>query len=77
LSRESIVVVTITFQSPTTEKQALAFLVGRISGRVLKTGEHLVPESAWEALADPGIPFTIKLIETNARPVGWARRRVP
>jgi hypothetical protein len=52
--------VTITFPDRKTEKRALAFLLGRYSGRVLKSGEHLVPEAALEALADQNIPFTVK-----------------
>ena len=52
--------VTITFPDRETEKRALAFLLGRFSGRVLQTGEHLVPEAALEALADNNIPFTVK-----------------
>lgn len=52
--------ITITFPDPETEKRALGFLLGRFSGRVLQTGEHLVPESALEALADQNIPFSVK-----------------
>jgi hypothetical protein len=52
--------VTITFSDRDTEKRALAFLLGRFSGRVLSTGEHLVPEAALEALADSNIPFTVR-----------------
>jgi len=52
--------VTITFPNRKTEKRALAFLLGRFSGRVLRSGEHLVPEAALEALADQNIPFTFK-----------------
>ena len=52
--------VTIIFPDRETEKQALAFLLGRFSGRVLKSGEHLVPEAALEALADQNIPITVK-----------------
>ena len=52
--------ITITFPDRETEKKALGFLLGRFSGRVLKTGEHLVPEAALEALADQNIPFTVK-----------------
>jgi hypothetical protein len=51
--------VTIKFPNRDSEKQALAFLLGRFSGRVLKSGEHLVPEAALEALADQNIPFTV------------------
>jgi hypothetical protein len=52
--------VTITFPDRDMEKRALAFLLGRFSGRVLRSGEHLVPEAALEALADQNIPFTVK-----------------
>lgn len=52
--------VTIKFADRETEKKALGFLLGRFSGRVLRTGEHLVPESALEALADQNIPFTVQ-----------------
>ena len=41
--------VTIIFPDRDTEKRALAFLLGRFSGRVLRSGEHLVPEAALEA----------------------------
>lgn len=52
--------VVITFPDRETEKRALGFLFGRFSGKVLKTGEHLVPESALEALAAQDISFTVK-----------------
>ena len=52
--------VTITFPDSETEKKALAFLLGRFSGRVLRSGEHLVPEAALEALADQSISFTVR-----------------
>jgi len=52
--------VTITFPDRDTEKRALAFLLGRFSGRVLRSGEHLVPEAALEALAGQRIPFSVK-----------------
>jgi hypothetical protein len=52
--------VTITSDNRETEKRALAFLLGRFSGRVLRSGEHLVPEAALEVLADQNIPFTVK-----------------
>lgn len=51
--------ITITFPDRETEKRALAFLLGRFSGRILKNGEHLVPEAAVEALAKQNIAFTI------------------
>jgi hypothetical protein len=52
--------VTITFPDRASEKRALAFLLGRFSGRVLRSGEHLVPAAALEALAEQNIPFTVK-----------------
>ena len=52
--------VAITFPDHETARRALAFLLGRFSGRVLRSGEHLVPEAALEALADQNIPFTVK-----------------
>lgn len=51
--------ITITFPDRDTERRALAFLLGRFSGRVLRSGEHLVPEAALEALADQDIPFSV------------------
>jgi hypothetical protein len=53
-------VVAITFPDRETEKRALAFMLGRFSGHVLRSGEHLVPEIALEALADQNISFTVK-----------------
>jgi hypothetical protein len=35
-------------------------LIGRFSGRVLRSGEHIVPEAALEALADQNIPFAVR-----------------
>lgn len=52
--------VTISFEDRATERKALAFLLGRFSGRVLNGGSHLVPEAALEALAEQNIPFTVK-----------------
>jgi len=52
--------VRITFPDRATERNALGFLLGRFSGRVLKGGEHIVPEAALEALAEQNIPFTVK-----------------
>jgi len=56
--------VTISFADRDTEKRALAFLLGRFSGHVLQSGEHLVPEAAFEALAQQDIPF-IQTEKTN------------
>jgi hypothetical protein len=42
------------------KKRALAFLLGLFSGRVLRSGEHTVPEEALEALAAQEIPFKVR-----------------
>ncbi len=52
--------VTIAFPNRETEKRALAYLLGRFSGRILKSAEHIVPEAALEALADQNIAFVVK-----------------
>jgi hypothetical protein len=65
--------VIITFQDHATERKALAFLLGRFSGSVLKTGEHLVPDAALEALAQQNIPFTVKGKASYAQQVAAIR----
>jgi hypothetical protein len=69
--------VTITFPDRDTEMRALAFLLGRFSGRVLRTGEHLVPESALEALADANIPFEVKGKATYEQQLAAIRGAAP
>lgn len=69
--------ITITFQDRETEKRALGFLLGRFSGRVLKSGEHLVPEAALEALADQNIPFTVKGKATYEQQIAAVRDTSP
>jgi hypothetical protein len=69
--------VTITFPDRETEKRALGFLLGRFSGRVLKTGEHLVPEAALEALADQNIPFTVQGKATYEQQIAAIRDSTP
>ena len=69
--------VTITFPDRETEKHALGFLLGRFSGRVLKSGEHLVPEAALEALADQNISFTVKGKATYEQQIATIRDSAP
>ena len=69
--------VTITFPDREAEKRALAFLLGRFSGRVLRSGEHLVPEAALEALADAGIPFTARGKATYEQQLAAVRGSAP
>jgi len=52
--------VIITFPDKATQKKALGFLLGRFSGTVLKSGEHIVPEAALAALADGNFVFTVR-----------------
>jgi hypothetical protein len=65
--------VTIIFPDRDTEKRALAYLLGRFSGRVLRSGEHIVPEAALEAMADQNIPFTVKGKSTYEQQVAAIR----
>ncbi len=67
---------TITFPNRDTEKRDLAFLLGRFSGRVLGSGEHLVPEATLEALVDQNIPFTVKGKATYEQQVAALRGAV-
>jgi len=69
--------VTITFPDRETEKRALGFLLGRFSGRVLKSGEHLIPEAALEALADQNIPFTVQGKSTYEQQIAAIRDTAP
>ena len=69
--------ISITFPDRETEKRALGFLLGRFSGRVLRSGEHLVPEAALEALADQNIPFTVKGKATYEQQVAAIRGVAP
>ena len=65
--------IAITFPDRESEKRALAFLLGRFSGRILKSGEHLVPEAALEALADQNISFLVKGKATYAQQMAAVR----
>lgn len=74
---KSEIMITIIFPDRETEKRALGFLLGRFSGRVLKTGEHLVPEAALEALADQNIPFIVKGKATYEQQIAAIRDTSP
>jgi hypothetical protein len=47
------------FPDPDTEKRALGFLAGRLSGKSYASGETVVPEAALAHLALEGIKFTV------------------
>jgi hypothetical protein len=74
---DNLAMVTITFQDSEIERRALAFLIGRFSGRVLRSGEHLAPEAALEALADQNIPFTVLGKSTYEQQVAAIRGAAP
>lgn len=69
--------VSITFPDRDTERKALGFLLGRFSGRVLKSGEHLVPPAALEALADQNIPFSVQGKATYEQQLAALRGTTP
>jgi hypothetical protein len=69
--------ITITLPDRDAEKRAIGFLLGRFSGKVLKTGEHIVPEAALEALADQGIPYTVQGKATYEQQVAALRSAPP
>ncbi|MGA2064112.1 MAG: hypothetical protein ABSG86_04045 [Thermoguttaceae bacterium] len=69
--------IVITFPDLAAERTALGYLLGRYSGHVLKSGEHLVPESALESLAEQNIPFTVKGKATYEQRVAAIRGSAP
>ena len=51
--------MTIRFPNRDTETKGLGFLLGRFSGRVVRGGQHIVPEAALQALTREKIPFIV------------------
>jgi hypothetical protein len=58
--------MTITFPDRETAKKAVGFLLGRFSGRLLKSDECIVPEAALGALAQRNFVFTVQGRATHA-----------
>ena len=52
--------VIVTFPDPKTRQEALEFLLGRVSGTILKSGEVIIPENALKSLAGQNLVFTVK-----------------
>lgn len=52
--------VLIEFPDRETEVKGLAVLMSRFSGKVLRGGLHIVPESALEALTAENISHSVK-----------------
>ena len=69
--------ITIRFPNRETEDRGLGFLLGRFSGKVLQSGEHIVPEAALEALAEQNIPFTVLGKATYDQQVAAIRGAAP
>jgi hypothetical protein len=51
--------VVIKFADVETQDEAVGFLAGHFSGRLLRSGEVIVPEAALEALANENFSFTV------------------
>jgi hypothetical protein len=62
-------VVVVTFPDKITRRKALGFLLGRFSGKSLKTGEVIIPEGALAALAERNLEFTVKGKASSAQQV--------
>ncbi|MEQ1603702.1 MAG: hypothetical protein ABL999_02425 [Pyrinomonadaceae bacterium] len=69
--------ITIKFTDADTEMEALGFLLGRFPGRVLKTGEVLVPDAALQALAIEGYQFNVIGKSTYEQRIAALRDIVP
>jgi hypothetical protein len=52
--------IVITFPDSGTQKKAVGFLLGRFSGKVLKGGEHIVPEAAFTVHGKASYPINIE-----------------
>jgi hypothetical protein len=52
-------VVAIKFPDREATHRGLGFLIGRFSGRVLRSGEVIVPADALAAFADQNFSFTV------------------
>jgi hypothetical protein len=52
--------ILIQFPNRDTEVKGLAILMSRFSGKVLRGGLHIVPESALETLTAENIPYIVK-----------------
>ena len=51
--------VVIRFSDVETQDEAVGFLATNFSGRLLRSGEVIVPEEALEALASENFSFTV------------------
>ncbi len=51
--------VTIKFPDPETQDEAVGFLASHFSGRLLRSGEVIVPEEALAALVNENFSFTV------------------
>jgi len=59
--------VIVRFSSLEIRRRALAFLLGRFSGRSWASGEVMVPEPASSYMAAEGLTFTVEDLATYER----------
>jgi hypothetical protein len=71
------IMISIRFADRDTEKKALAFMLGRFPGRLLRTGEHSVSQAALEALSAQNIPFTLLGKDTDEQQLAALRGAAP
>ena len=68
--------VIVTFPDRATQTKAIGFLLGRFSAKFFKSGEHIIPEAAVEALAENNFAFTVKGKATYEQTVAAFRTAV-
>lgn len=68
--------VIVTFPDRATQTRAIGFLLGRFSAKFFKSGEHILPEAAVEALADNDFAFSVKGKATYEQTVAAIRTAV-
>ena len=68
--------VLIQFPDRETEIKGLTVLLNGYSGKVLRGGLHIVPESALDALNTQNIPYTVKGTATYEHEVAALRGTV-
>jgi hypothetical protein len=57
--KPELMMIAIRFPSVEIQDEAVGFLAGRFSGRLLRSGEVIVPEEALAALAAENFSFTV------------------
>ncbi len=68
--------VVITFPNKETQKKAFGSMLGRFPGKVLSTGEHIVPEAPWSSSLTAMLPAQFKDGEIPEEWLGEASTRL-